>query len=277
MAKQYTRGFGYRFYIQIIKPTAIDFGTLNGDLSDFMDIATLLSNDATVIKTGTGSTLKIAAGTAKTITKAAIASNVGTLTFGAAHGIAVGASVSVTQLPAPFTKLNGNFTVTAVTTSAPFTLSFAVTATNQAEATVSKGKLVSSFLTLDGTDAPVRFLGLTNAAPNEAETEESVRDYDDEAQGFDLSIATGKTLSWALEANLDHRDAAYHLFRIASRNSVSEGLMIKWARVGPRGFDEATYGYGRFTNFQENPAVGSVVKFSSGIKVYGPYELDFTS
>lgn len=277
MAKRYTQAYGYKFYVQLIKADLIDFDLLSNGLSGFMNIGTLLSNDASIIKTGTGTSLKIAAGTAKTITKAAVASNVATLTFGAAHGISVGASVSVANLPTAFAALNGNHTVTAVTTSSPFTLSFALTASNIAEATVSTGKLLSTFLSLDGTDNPVRFLGVTNAAPNEGESEETVRDYDDEAEGYDMSIVTGKTLSWSLEANLDHRDAAYQLYRIASKNAVHERLMIKYARIGPRGFDEATFGFGRFTGFQETNGVGSVIKFSTGIKAYGPYELDFTT
>jgi hypothetical protein len=50
--------------------------------------------------------------------------------------------------------------------------------------------------------------------------------------------------------------------------------MIKWARVGPTGFNETTYGYGRFTGFQETPPAGGIVKYSSDIKCYGPYELE---
>lgn len=130
-------------------------------------------------------------------------------------------------------------------------------------------------LDLDGTDAPIRLLGLTNAAPTEGEGEETIVTYDNEMQGFDTSIATSKNFSWTLEGVTDHSDAAYRLLRICAKESVREGLMVKYARVGPIGVDEVTYGYGRFTGFNETPPAGGIVKWSANLKAYGPYELDY--
>lgn len=277
MAQNFSQSFGYKLYFQPILKGTVDFSLLNGDLQQFMDISSPLDKNAIINKTGTGSTLKIAAGTGKTITKAAVASNVATLTFAAAHGITTGANISITGLPAPFAALNGYRTVTAVTTVAPFTVSFALTNSNISEATVSTGKVLTSFLALDGTDTPVRLLGLTNAAPNETEKDDTFFTYDDESQGYELSVATGKGFSMKLEGYTDHRDPAYQLMRLCSKESVSEGLMIKYARVGPTGFNEATFGYGRFMQFTETPPAGQLVKYSTDIKAYGRYELDFNT
>ena len=130
-------------------------------------------------------------------------------------------------------------------------------------------------LALNGTDAPIRLLGLTNCAPSESEGEETVITYDDESKSFDTSIATSKSMSWSLEGVTNHSDAAYKLLRIAAKESVREGLMVKYARVGPTGFNETSYGYGRFTGFEESNAAGEIVKYSTTLRAYGPYELEF--
>lgn len=279
MAQVYSQAYGYKFFFQVIKKGSLDLATLLPSAGlgagKFIDNTTLLSNSSLVFPTGTGSTFKLLAGTAKVVTKAAIASNVVTLTFGSAHGIANGSVIGVQDLPAPFTAANGIRTVTAVTTSAPFTLSFALTASNQTEATVASGQVVGTSLALDGTDNPIRLLGLTNCAPSESEGEETVVTYDDEAKSFDTSVATSKSMSWSLEGVTDHNDAAYKLMRVAAKESVREGLMIKYARLGPVGFNETSYGYGRFTGFEESPQAGSIVKYSTTVRAYGPYELEF--
>lgn len=278
MAQNYSQAYGYKFYFVPLLATAVDLTTLDlGGVGTgkFIDDASLLSNDAVISKSGTGSTFKLFADkSTKTITKAAVATNVATLTFGAAHGFTNGAVIDVANLPAPFAALNGVRTITGVTTTSPFTVTFAFTADNITEAVVAAGTASSGVIKLDGTAKPIRLLGLTNAAPAETESEETFQTYEDEAKSFETSIATGKGFSWSLEGVTDHMDAAYQLLRICSKESVREKLMIKYARVGPTGFNEATYGYGRFTGFNETPPAGGIVKWSTGIKAYGPYELD---
>jgi hypothetical protein len=278
MAQVFSQAYGYKFYFQVIKKSALDLNNLNlGGLGagKFMDITTLLSNSALVFKTGTGNSLKVIAGGTKTITKAKVLTNVATLTFDAAHGFANGATIVVAGLPAPFAALNGTRVITGVTTTTPFTLTFAFTGDNETEATVASGTASGAVLALDGTDSPVRLLGLMNAAPNESEGEETIQTYDDEAQSFDTSIATSKSFNISLEGCTDHSDAAYKLMRIAAKESVREGLMVKYARVGPTGFNETTFGYGRFTGFEEQPQAGTIVKYSTSLRAYGPYELEF--
>lgn len=279
MSSVYSQAYGYNFFFQVLKKGSVDLSTLlpNAGLGagKFIDNTTVLANTSLVLPSGTGATFKLLAGDAKAITKAAIASNVATLTFATAHGISNGATIGVQNLPAPFAALNGVHVVTAVTTSSPFTLSFAFTAANITEAAVANGAVVVSALALDGTDNPIRLLGLTNCAPSESEGEETVITYDDEAKSFDTSVATSKSMSWSLEGVTNHSDAAYKLMRIAAKESVREGLMVKYARIGPVGFNETSYGYGRFTGFEESPAAGEIVKYSTTVRAYGPYELEF--
>ena len=278
MAQNYSQAYGYKFYFAPVITTAVDLTELDlGGVGSgkFLDDTSLLSNDAVISKSGTGATFKLFADkVTKTITKAAVASNVATLTFAAAHGFTNGSVIDVSGLPAPFAALNGVRTITGVTTSSPFTLTFAFTADNITEAVVAAGTASTGLIQLDGTAKPIRLLGLTNAAPAETEGEETIITYDDEAKSFETSIATSKGFSWTVEGVTDHMDAAYQLLRICSKESVRERLMIKYARVGPTGFNEATYGYGRFTGFNETPPAGGIVKWSTNIKAYGPYELD---
>lgn len=274
MAQVYSQAYGYNFYIVPVLKSAIDFSELDlGGLGNgkFIDLPAV-SNTLSVAKVGTAETLGLGLGVSKATTKAALASNVVTLTFAAAHGFTVGQTIVVSGFAGAFADINGKVTVASVTTSAPFTLTYALTASNIAEASVVGSVLPA--LNLDGTDSPIRLLGLTNAAPQEGENEETIVTYDDEAKSFDTSIATSKSFSWTLEGVTDFDDAAYKLMRICSKESVREGLMIKYARRGPTGHSETTYGYGRFTGFNETPPAGGIVKWSSGIKAYGPYELD---
>jgi hypothetical protein len=279
MSSVYSQAYGYNFFFQVLKKGSVNLSTLlpNAGLGagKFIDNTTLLPNTSLVFPIGTGPTFQLIAGGTRTVTNAVVASDVATLTFAAAHGFTVGATVVVSGLPAPFAALNGTRVSTAVTTSSPFTLSFALVASNITSAAVGAGTVSGAVMALNGTDAPVRLLGLTNCAPSESESEETVTTYDDESKSFDTSIATSKSMSWSLEGVTNHADAAYKLLRIAAKESVREGLMVKYARVGPTGFNETSYGYGRFTGFEESPAAGEIVKYSTSLRAYGPYELEF--
>lgn len=279
MSSVYSQAYGYNFFFQVIKKGSVNLSTLlpNAGLGagKFIDNTTVMANTNAVHVSGTGNTFQLFSGASKTVTDAALASNVATLTFAAAHGFTQGQVVYVKDLPAPFAALNGAYTLTAVTTSSPHTISFAKTNANITAAAVTAGTVTPGVLALNGTDAPIRLLGLTNCAPSESEGEETVITYDDESKSFDTSIATSKSMSWSLEGVTNHSDAAYKLLRISAKESVREGLMVKYARVGPTGFNETSYGYGRFTGFEESNAAGEIVKYSTTLRAYGPYELEF--
>jgi hypothetical protein len=278
MTQDYSQSYGQKLYFQLVRPSAIDLSKLAlGSLGTgkFMDISTLMPNANTVKRFGTGDTFKIFSGAPKTVTNAALATNEVTLTFAAAHGFTVGQSIVVSDLPAPFVSVNGTYTVKAATTTSPHTITFDKTGTNIPSAAVASGTVLSGVLALDGTDPPIRMLGLTNLQPNEGENEESTVTYDDEAQGFDSSMATSKTHTVAVAGIVRFKDAAYKLMRIASMYSVKEQLMIKWVLTAPNGEKEDTYGYGRFTGYQPENAAGTIVKFQQNIRTYGPAELEF--
>jgi hypothetical protein len=277
-AQGFHQAYGFKLYFQIIKAPLVDLDLLLPNagfgVGKFMSNASLMSNANTVLSSGNGDTYKVFSGTPKVVTKAAVATNVVTLTFGAAHGITQGSTIIVKDLPAPFAGLNGVFTVASVTTSTPFTLTYALDTANITEATVAAGTAMSGVLALDGTDPPVRLLGLTNCSPNEGENEETTVTYDDEAKGFDTSMATSSSISWTVAGQTRYTDAAYRLMRIASRDKVRQGLMLKYLVLGPVGVNKADYGFGRFQSFEEPREAGTILQYNTGIRGYGPYESD---
>ena len=127
--------------------------------------------------------------------------------------------------------------------------------------------------TMNGTDAPLRLYGLTNAALETDTSSEDVVTYDDETKGFNTSIATSKSWSVSLEGVADFRDAGYQVLRLTEQNTVANSLRVKFVRVGPTGTDEAVYGYGTLQGYSESIEAGSIVSWSATLTGYGSYQL----
>lgn len=132
-------------------------------------------------------------------------------------------------------------------------------------------------LALDGSDDPLRLMGLTSATLSTDTNSETTQTYDDDTEGFQVSIATSKSATIDLAGNANFTDAGYKLMRLIERNSVSKSLMAKLARIGPVGSTETVYGFGRFTGFSESNDAGSIVSWSCQFEFYGPYAIDFSS
>lgn len=127
---------------------------------------------------------------------------------------------------------------------------------------------------MDGTDAPVRLAGLTNAALETDTNSEDVITYDDDTKGFNLSLPTSKTWSVSLAGVADFKDAGYHILRLTEQNTVADALRVKFLRIGPTGTDEAIYGYGTLTGYTESIEAGSIVSWEATVQGYGPYKID---
>jgi len=275
MPQTWEQAYGFRFYFTPMKSASVDLTqvALGGlGTGKFIDPSTLQSSTATVITAGTGDTFALGVGT-KAITNAALASNVVTLTFAAAHGITVGKRIAVKDLPAPFTSLNGSFVVASVTTASPFTLTYALTGTNVTSAAVSAGVVAPSLL-LDGTDAPFRLLGLSNLQPSNSTKKESITIYDDEAGSYDTPIPTGRSKDWALEGAMNYADPAWRAMRFCEEFNVTEKLMCKYAVIGPNNGKQVEYGFGFFENYQPDQPAGGVIKFKVSLAGYGKVGLD---
>ena len=275
MPQTWEQAYGFRFFFVPMKSASVDLTqvTLGGlGTGKFINNTTTQSSTATVITAGTGDTFALGVGT-KAVTNAALASNVVTLTFADAHGITVGKRIAVKDLPSPFTSLNGSFVVASVTTSSPFTLTYALIGTNITSAAVSAGVVAPSLL-LDGTDAPFRLLGLSNIQPSNSTNKESVVIYDDEAGSYDTPIPTSRTKDWSLEGAMNYSDPAWRAMRFCEEFNVTEKLMVKYAVIGPNNGKQVEYGFGFFENYQPQQAAGTVIKFQVALAGYGKVGLD---
>lgn len=130
-------------------------------------------------------------------------------------------------------------------------------------------------MALNGTDNPIRLLGL-ESGPYSSDTDtESSPEWDTETQGFSTPEAVSKSASIDFNGKAKLDDAAYKILRLVEKHSVSQGLMAKLARIGPQGYDEVTFGFGRFMGYSEENDAGSIVKWSSTFEFYGPSGLTF--
>lgn len=276
--KIYHRAYGFKLYLQAVRFGSVDPALVtrqNGfGAGKFMDGTTLMPSSNELIAVGEGANYKIFSGSAKAITKAAVASNVATLTFGAAHGITANSTVLVRDLPAPFAALNGTRVATAVTTTTPFTLSFDFQGANITEATVSAGTAMAGVLKLDGTDPPVQLQGLRNCSPNEGGNNESIVDYDSDNKGYSSDVVTSKSQSFTVAGQTNYRDPAYWLMRYVSKDAVDQDLMLKFCRTGPTSYNHSAYGYGMVPTMEEPSEAASVIQYNMNIACFGPYEIE---
>lgn len=127
---------------------------------------------------------------------------------------------------------------------------------------------------MDGTDDIARLYGLTNASLETDTNSEEVLTYDNENQGFNISIPTSKSWSLSLSGVADFKDAGYQILRLIEQNTVADNLRVKIVRVGPTGTDETVYGYGTLTGYTESVEAGSIVSWEASLVGYGPYRID---
>jgi hypothetical protein len=272
------RGYGFRVYLQPILPQFIDLADIATHqeartaiaVGGFMDITTLQPANAVISEhnLGIGEDFYLSVNdTVFTVTNAELDTNVATLTIGT-HTKTVGNRVVVANLPSPFTSLNGTYVITAV---AATTVSYALVGADITTASVVAGTAtIGTDLKLDGTDAPFRLLGIEDGPyTSETDTEETPT-WDDEAQGFKRSEATAKAGSIAFSGLTNYTSSAYNMLQIAESKNVSNSIYMKLARIGPAGFNETRFGFGRFDTIEESNAAGQIVKWSSTFGFDGP-------
>ena len=274
MAQNYSQAFGYRVYILPIKASSVDFADLAlGGLGagKFIDHTTTISNSAVIGEVGSGSTYSLLTSYSEhAISNVEVASNVATIDA-TGHTFIVGDKVEITGLSQ--TVLNGVHTVTAITAGVDF--SFAITTGNIASVASVGAVKGGTEIPLDGTADPIRLLGLNSCSLSTDTNIEEVQTYDDETEGFNQGVATGKSFSFDVGGSADFTDAGYKIMRLIEEDAVSENLMAKIARIGPTGTTETTYGFGRFSGFNEGNDAGSIVSWTSQFQGYGAYKVDF--
>jgi hypothetical protein len=269
----FSQAFGYIVYIVPMFSNQVDLTEL--DLTPlgpggFIDTTGLLANTVDIASFGVGSAFKMGSGTGTAVatTQGGRAGTLATLTF-ASVTATIGQIVEVSGFTSTFAPLNGTFLVTAQT-GTTIQYNTPTTGTITSGAAVGQVRLYTPFV-LDGTDAPLRFYGLTDSSLDTTTKEEEVLTYDEETKGYDQSVATGKGASMKFSGLSDFYDPAYKVARIAEQEAVASGILCKMARIGPTGSNEVTYGFGRLINFSEKNPAGTIVKWDKSFKFYGPY------
>lgn len=172
----------------------------------------------------------------------------------------------------PLAAAEVDLSFTGVTTPSSF-ISTTTPVTPSAVISYASGVFTvgAAAMSMDGTDNPFRLYGLTNASLETDTNTEDIITYDDETEGFNVSLPTSKTWSLSLSGVADFKDAGYHVLRLTERNTIADALRVKVLRVGPTGTDEAVFGYGTINGYTESIDAGSIASWEATIQGYGPY------
>jgi hypothetical protein len=239
-------------------------------LTSWLNAANAISGQLSVAASGSGTTFQMfVAGNTLSVTNAALASNVVTLTLSAAAGALVGEKIAVSGLTSPFAGLNGTHTITAVTTTSPFTVSYALTATNISSASVSAGSVVTGVYPLDGTGAPIQLLNVTSAPHSTETSDETVITHDQVTRGSAITVGVTDTHSFAFSGMTAHKNVDHKVMEVLRERATAERLAVKYLRVGPGGTVEKKLCYGRFASKSEEGDAGALVKYSATLNVLG--------
>jgi hypothetical protein len=239
-------------------------------LTSWLNAANAISGQLSVAASGSGTTFQMfVAGNTLSITNAALATNVVTLTLSAAAGALVGEKIAVSGLTSPFAGLNGTHTITAVTTTSPFTVSYALTATNISSASVSAGSVVTGVYPLDGTGAPIQLLNVTSAPHSTETSDETVITHDQVTRGSAITVGVTDTHSFAFSGMTAHKNVDHKVMEVLRERATAERLAVKYLRVGPGGTVEKKLCYGRFASKSEEGDAGALVKYSATLNVLG--------
>jgi len=259
-----------RFASVVLEDAATAAANNGANLSAWLNTANAISGTGTVSTTGSSSTFQLLVnGSTKTVTNAALTSNVVTLTLSAAAGVAVGKSITVAALPNPFASCNGTFVVTAVTTASPFTVSYALTGTNLTSASVAAGTVTTGIYPLDGTGDPIQLLNVTGAPLQTQAGDEKVITHDQVVRGASISVGISTDSSIAFKGMTVHKSVDHKIMEIMRLFGVAEKLAVKYLRVGPGGTTEKKLCYGRISSKQEEGDAGALVKYGASLNVLG--------
>lgn len=240
--------------------------TARTNLSGFIDTATALQGRGIFDWSGKGTTASPFVAFANrvnlAISNVARASDVVTVTTGAAHNLATGDRVQVAAVTN--TTINGVYTIaTSAATTFTFTKAGPNITSGADTGTVSKG-----ILKLDGTDKAIRIMGLTGIPRStDTQTDESLT-LDPEDSGATIQVASSNSFSYAISGLVDRKSYAWKLLTMLSEYGVIPGLAVKFLRVGPAGSSEAQIGFGR-VNISEDGDAGTLQKFSGTITMIG--------
>lgn len=240
--------------------------TARTNLSGFINTADALSGRGIVEWSGKGTAaspfVAIVNKVSLSITNVARASDVVTITTSAAHNLTTGDRVLVAAVTN--TTINGVYTIA---TSAANTFTYTKAGTNITSG-ADTGTVAKGVLKLDGTDKPIRIMGLTGIPRSvDTQTDESLT-LDPEDNGATIQVASSNSFSYAISGLVDRKSYAWKVLTMVSEYGVIPGLAVKFLRQGPAGSSEAQIGFGRVSVSEDGDA-GTLQKFSGTITMIG--------
>lgn len=148
--------------------------------------------------------------------------------------------------------------------SGPMNASYAYTGTPPVFGLTIGGAAYS----LDGTGDPIQLLNVTSA-PHATETsDETVITHDQVTRGSAITVGVTDTHSFAFTGMTVHQNIDHKVMEIFREVATSEGLAVKYLRVGP-GNTEKKICYGRFSSKSEEGDAGALVKYTANLQVLG--------
>ena len=272
MADNYLQALGYLTYIVPLQSKYVDLATLvaadGGNYKTFLDPSSAVTGRKALLTTGQGDAFKMAlGGAAFTITNVARATNVTTITTSAAHGLVAGNLVSVEATTN--TGVNGTFVVKAAPTTT--TLTYDNTGSSITSGADTGSILGGAALKLDGTDTPIRLLGLNKCSFKETSGSETILDYDsDLSGGYEKKKVTSQGYSVSIGGYTDFTEIGYKMAIAVARGASRNLLMAKILRIGPAGTTETAFGYVQLSDTGEGNDAGKVNTWELTGMGYGP-------
>lgn len=277
-AIDYAAQIDLQHYIVLMKLSSItleDAGTAaanNGaQLSSWLDASKAISGLKPLAYSGDDTSFELLVDS-KTLTPttAELQSNIAKLTFASATGSAVGDIIKVASLPAPFTSLNTtSAVVTAVTTTPTHTVSYSLTGTNIASASVNAGVVTTGVYPLNGSGRPIQLLNITGSPISSQTADESVNTHDQVARGSAISIGISNSRSAAFKGMAVHKSIDYKIMQLLNEKGVGEKLAVKYLRVGPGGTTEKKLGYARVSSVSEEGDAPALAKYNFTLTFLG--------
>ena len=255
----------------VLEDAATAAANNGAQLSSWLDATKAISGFKPVTYSVEGNTFELLVDS-KTLTPttAELQSNVAKLTFAAATGQAVGDVIKVASLPAPFTSLNTPFAViTAVTTTPAHTISYALTGTNIASASVNAGAVTTGIYPLDGTGKPIQLYNITGSPISNQTADEAVNTHDQVTRGSAISVGISNSRSAAFNGLTVHKNVDHKIMQVLDARGVAEKLVVKYLRVGPGGTTEKKLGYARISSISEAGDSPALTKYSFSMTFLG--------
>lgn len=198
------------------------------------------------------------------ITNVALTSNVATITTSAVHGLVAGDTVKVNATIT--TALNGTIVVKAAPTTTTFT--YDVVNAN-ISSTADTGSVITGVYPLDGTGFPIQLNSITGAPLSNSTNTEQIFTEDQVTKGSAVPVALSDTRQIAFKGVTVHKSITHKILNVLNEYTTTQGLGVKYLRVGPATTTEKVLAYGMLASKTEEGDASQTMKYSASLTLIG--------